>query len=133
MKKRNASRFLWSLTIKEQAMKKSKNIFLVFCLFFYVSAPYAVKAATDVSNQDESVRKLGMNFNMAEDRRMENIGGIYQPEDLDKYMKRHFDALDNKINQLLAQNQRIEQKLDQLLATKGNSGGGNSGSGGVVR
>lgn len=114
-------------------MKRSQKTFLVACLALCLAAPCVIMAVTDVSSQDESVRKLGMNFNMAEDRRMENIGGIYQPEDLDKYMKRHFDALNSKIDQLAMQNQRMEQKLDQLLASKGSGGTSGGTGGGVIR
>ncbi|HOW59983.1 MAG TPA: hypothetical protein PLO78_09705 [Candidatus Omnitrophota bacterium] len=80
-------------------------------------------ADTDVSSKDVAVRKVGVSWNMAEDRRIENNGGIYQPEGEDKYIKRLIDGLSAKVDQLIAQTNRIEKKLDSLGATS-NAGNG---------
>lgn len=66
--------------------------------------------------QDEQyggVRKDGVIHNIAEDREVIKIGGINEPEGLDKYMKRHFDQMDRRISGL-------EQKIDQINAEMGN-------------
>lgn len=55
-------------------------------------------AATDYSDKDESTRRIGVAWNMASDRRVENIAGIVEPEGLDKYMKRYFDQINSKLD-----------------------------------
>lgn len=71
-------------------------------------------AAMGASEKDASVRKLGVAWNIAEDRKMENIGGIYEPEGLDKYMKRYFEEFSAKIDRLIEQSNRLEKKVDEL-------------------
>lgn len=71
--------------------------------------------ATDVSREDQGVSKLGVTWNIAKDRRIENDGGLYQPEGLDKYMRRLIDELSARIDRLAEQNAVLEQKIDQLL------------------
>ena len=82
-----------------------------------------LKADTGVSNQDESVKKLGVAWNIAEDRKIANYAGVYQPEGLDIYMKRYFDQfsakidlLTQKIGQLSEQSDRLQKKVDDLLS-----------------
>lgn len=76
-----------------------------------------------ISSQDESVKKLGVAWNIAEDRKIGNYAGVYQPEGLDVYMKRYFDRfsvnidlLTQKINHLNEQTDRLEKKVDDLLS-----------------
>lgn len=76
-------------------------------------------AEMDASEKDVSVRKLGVAWNMAEDRKMENIGGMYQPEGLDKYIKRYFDQLSAKVDRLIEQSNRLEKKVDELISRRG--------------
>ena len=76
-------------------------------------------AEMDASGKDVSVRKLGVAWNIAEDRKMENISGIYEPEGLDKYMKRYFEQLSSKVDQLIEQSNRLEKKVDELLSKSG--------------
>ena len=73
----------------------------------------------DASEKDASVRKLGVAWNIAEDRKMENIGGVYEPEGLDKYVKRYFEQLSSKVDQLIEQSNRLEKKVDELLSKSG--------------
>lgn len=82
-----------------------------------------LRAESGVSNQDESVKKLGVAWNIAEDRKIGNYAGVYQPEGLDVYMKRYFDQfsakidlLTQKIAQLSEQGNRLEKKVDDLLS-----------------
>lgn len=74
-----------------------------------------IAAAADVSSEDQGVKKLGVVWNIAEDRRIENDGGLYQPEGLDKYMRRLVNELSERIDQLVRQNQVLEEKIDKLL------------------
>jgi len=74
-----------------------------------------LSAAEDVSSEDQGVQKVGVSWNMAKDRKIENDGGLYQPEGLDKYMRRLVDELDAKVDQLIQQNGILEKKIDMLL------------------
>lgn len=92
-----------------------------------------LRADNGVSNQDESVKKLGVAWNIADDRKIANYAGVYQPEGLDVYMKRYFDqftakieSLTQKISQLSEQNNRLEKKVDDLLSKNPKSPGSSS-------
>jgi len=61
----------------------------------------------DGPEKDASVKRYGVVWNVAENRKFENINGVYQPEDLDKYMKRYFE-------QLLAKTSELSMKIDSL-------------------
>ncbi len=68
------------------------------------------------ADNDEGVKKFGVVFDIAKDRKVENVGGLYQPEGLDKYIKRLTDDLTVKMSALEEANKRNEQKLDEVLA-----------------
>lgn len=74
-----------------------------------------VAVAADVPSEDQAVQKVGVAWNMAKDRKIENDGGLYQPEGLDKYMRRLVDELSARIDQLAQQNRALESKIDRLL------------------
>ncbi len=65
---------------------------------------------------DQGVKKYGVVFDIASDRRVEKAGGIYQPEGLDKYIKRLTDDLAARITALEESNKRNGEKLDAALA-----------------
>lgn len=65
---------------------------------------------------DEGVKQYGVVFDIAKDRKVENVGGLHQPEGLDKYIKRLTDDLGARITALEEAQQHTEQKLDQVLA-----------------
>lgn len=95
-------------------MKKLWSIFLIGLLGWSFSLS-GITAAADVSSDDQGVKKVGVVWNIAKDRKIENIGGLYQPEELDKYMRRLVDELSARIDQLIQQNGVLEQKIDRLL------------------
>ena len=72
--------------------------------------------AADGSQKDTSVRKYGVAWNVAEDRKIENINGIYQPEDLDKYVKRYFEQVFTKLNELSLKMDSLSGQVAQLDA-----------------
>jgi hypothetical protein len=78
--------------------------------------PSRASAELSASDKDVSVRRLGVALNIAEDRKMENIAGIYQPEGLDKYMQRYFEQLSAKVDRVIDQNNRLEKKVDELIS-----------------
>ena len=89
----------------------SNRTFMI-SLFIFLSIAISaiiVHAQDDAATEDveAGVKSHGVVHNIAEDRQIERIGGIYQPEGLDKYMKRKFDAMSQKIGEL-------ENKVDQL-------------------
>ena len=73
-------------------------------------------ADTNGSQPNTSVKKYGVAWNVAEDRKIENINGVYQPEDLDKYMKRYFEQLFSKVNELSAKMDRLSDQVMQVDA-----------------
>ncbi|MBI3306656.1 MAG: hypothetical protein HYZ84_02460 [Candidatus Omnitrophica bacterium] len=62
------------------------------------------------NEKDAGVKSYGVIHNIAEDREVEKVGGIYEPEGLDKYMKRKFDEVNVKMN-------AISVKIDALTAS----------------
>ena len=76
--------------------------------------PSVVWATTDASEKDSSVRKMGVAWNIAEDRKLENTAGVYGPEGLDKYMKRYFDQLSAKMDQLSAKIDKLSSQVTAL-------------------
>ncbi len=100
-------------------MKKNVGVFLLAGLWICSTG---LQAATEVSSKDQAVQEVGVAWNMASDRKIENDGGIYQPEGLDKYMKRYFDQFNAKIDQLIERSDRLEKKIDELSPAKARGG-----------
>jgi hypothetical protein len=100
-------------------MKKCVGLFLLVGLCVCGAG---VQAATQVSSKDQAVQEVGVAWNMASDRKIENDGGLYQPEGLDKYMKRYFDQFSAKIDQLIERTDRLEKKIDALTPAKPRGG-----------
>lgn len=64
----------------------------------------------------EGVRHQGIIFNIAKDRKIEKIGGIYEPEGLDKYVERRTDEVLRRMEKIESQLEETNHKLDQLAA-----------------
>lgn len=100
----------------------------VFVFVAVLGISSGARAVMDSSEKDASVRKMGVAWNIAEDRKVENIAGVYEAEGLDKYMKRYFDELSAKIDglsmkvdKLLEQVAQIDSKTSALSAKKNES------------
>ena len=82
--------------------------------------------AADDETLTGGVKEKGVVHNIAEDREVEQVGGIYQPEGLDKYLKRKFDKLNEKVDGLEEKIAGLGERMDQihadLQAVKKNSG-----------
>ncbi|MBI3306469.1 MAG: hypothetical protein HYZ84_01495 [Candidatus Omnitrophica bacterium] len=78
------------------------GVLVILCLFLSGTA-YAV----DDDDAESGVVRHGVTHNIAADRKVEKVGGIYEPEGLDKYLKRKFDELGEKID-------KLSQKVDAL-------------------
>ena len=85
----------------------NRTLFVSVILFFSIAIAAIIVHAQDENGSDVGVKSHGVEQNIAEDRQVERVGGIYQPEGLDKYIKRKFDALNEKI-------ETLENKVDQL-------------------
>jgi len=98
-----------------------KKRMAVFFLFFLTAGILALSARAE----NGGVKKYGEIHNIAEDRQIEKVGGIYEPEGLDKYMQRRFDAMDARISQIQAQigqmQAEIMRELDKIKADQKNS------------
>ena len=95
-----------------------RNKFFIGCLLSVIFSAVSTMAFADspVSSNDESVKRVGVAWKVAQDRKIENDGGLYQPEGLDKYMKRYFDQIMEKLDRLSEQNDRLEKKLEELTS-----------------
>ena len=67
--------------------------------------------------EERGVKAAGVVFDINSDRKVEKIGGIVQPEPLDAYLKRLTDALSAQVSNLDAKVDRVEKKLDAVLAS----------------
>lgn len=66
--------------------------------------------------EDGGEKRFGVIHNIAEDRKVERVGGIYEPEGLDKYIKRRLDAVDSKLETLSSGLAEANMKLDAIQA-----------------
>jgi hypothetical protein len=70
---------------------------LVFCWGIVMCLNWNLSS---LGAQESGQKKYGVIFNIAEDRKVEKVGGIYEPEGLDKYVRRRFDAVDERLDSL---------------------------------
>ena len=81
----------------------------------------AVRAQDDEDEEETQttgVKKYGFVHNIAQDRKLVKVGGLYEPEGLDLYLKRLFDGLASKMERLEAKIDRIERRLSTPPAEK---------------
>jgi len=64
--------------------------------------------------QETGEQRYGVIQNIAEDRKVERVGGVYSPEGIDKYMKRRFDAIESQISELSAQMVSLQKSMEGL-------------------
>lgn len=96
-------------------MNQRMVVVLIGMTLFFLLSSGALLADNYVSDKDESVKKMGVAWNIAEDRKIANYAGIYQPEGLDIYMKRHFDLFTAKLDQLSMEINQLQKKVDSLM------------------
>jgi len=92
----------------------------------------AILAASAPSFAEEE-KRYGVIYNIAEDRKVEKVGGIYEPEGIDKYMKRRFDVFDSKLDEINTKLAALDAKLEMALAAKASEGKAQSATPGLVR
>ncbi len=84
-------------------------------LFWGVFAAVFFSLTTASQAEDGGQKKYGVIHNIAEDRQVERVGGIYEPEGIDKYMKRRFDDLAAQINRLDSRMAQMESQIARIL------------------
>jgi hypothetical protein len=85
-------------------------------LMFSVSS-IALGEESEYGKYDEALGGVvshGIVHNIARDRRVIKTAGLWEPEGVDKYMKRHFDALSTKIDKLGNQIKSMERKMGDM-------------------
>ena len=80
-------------------------IFALMAFLLFSSAAYA--------ESEGGVKEHGVIHNIAEDRKVEKIGGIYEPEALDKYLKRKFDDMSAQLTDM---NQKLSSLSSEVKA-----------------
>lgn len=80
--------------------RKSKILPLLMLLVLTLPSVRSFAQSDDENEGTAGVQKKGVVFNIAPDREVEKIGGVYQPEGLDIYLKRHLDAIYQKLDTL---------------------------------
>ncbi len=89
------------------------KIYTVFLAAFLV-AQSGILLAEDQMAQDSGIRKYGVVHNIADDRKVEKVGGIYEPEGLDKYLQRRLDDVTARLDEFSEKLNKIDQKLESL-------------------
>jgi len=89
------------------------SLWVVLGVLFF-AAPHEGSGYGSSSENDASVRQLGVAWNMADDRKMENIAGVKEPEGLDKYMQRYFVQFGTKLDELSSKVDKLSQQVAQM-------------------
>lgn len=73
-------------------------------------------AASLVLAEEEGagVKRHGVIHNIADDRKVERVGGIYEPESLDKYMRRKFDEVFSKLDRMEGQLTDLQTAVERI-------------------
>lgn len=88
--------------------------FLIALLILSSARPVYLTAVEAKEEVDAGVVRYGVTHNIAEDRVVQKIGGIYEPEGLDKYMKRKFDEIHAKIDTMQEKLTAIESDIKAM-------------------
>jgi len=80
--------------------------------FFSLVSPLSF---AEEPSSDQGVKHNGVVFNIAKDRKIEKIGGIYEPEGVDKYVNRKINEVNDRIERLEVQVIDSNKKLDAIL------------------
>ncbi len=97
----------------------SQRVVLSLALSFFFLFAAIPLIAGEKSSTDPEEAKLGVVFNMANDRKIEKTGGIYEPEGLDKYFSRRMDKMSEQIAGLEKQIGGMKGLLEEVLASHG--------------
>jgi hypothetical protein len=98
-----------------------RNAVCLLILCFGVVSHGKVAAAADderIKNAKEApfsgVRSKNVIFDVADDRRIEVRGAFQEPESIDKYMKRKFEALQEELKLIREKLDVMQKQLDTI-------------------
>jgi hypothetical protein len=84
------------------------------CLNLLLVLLLCVPCLAQAEDEEGGQQKYGVIHNIADDRKVEKVGGIYEPEGIDKYMKRRFDAMDERLGAIEGQIAQISADVKDL-------------------
>lgn len=84
--------------------------------YFLICAAAGTGTVFGADEQKDQVKVNGIIFNVAKDRRVEKVGGIYEPEGLDKYVDRRVGELSGRLERMESQLDETNRKLDALTS-----------------
>jgi hypothetical protein len=83
-------------------------------LFFLIFSVGMIQTAFAENFSEKGVTSRGVIFNVAEDRRIDHLGGYQEPESIDKYIKRKFDDVYAQLNVITEKLDGISTRLETL-------------------
>jgi len=90
--------------------QKTTGVLGTVCLGVLILAgPVAASEA-----EEGGLKKYGVIHNIASDRQVERVGGIYEPEGLDKYVQRKFDEVYARLDELENRLAGIEKSIEAV-------------------
>ena len=93
-------------------MGRNRVFFLMMATFIFLIC--TVSNAEEQSDQKlEGVTKYGVTHNVAPDREIVSVGGRYEPEGIDFYLKKKFDAMETKMDKLIEEIDNTKKELKQ--------------------
>ncbi len=95
----------------DNSRMKFSTVFYGVFIFFVGSAG---AFAADNADQENGVKVNGVVFNISKDRKIEKVGGVYNPEGLDKYVDRKVTEMTERLQKIEAQIDESNKKLDKL-------------------
>ena len=105
---------------------KKKIVFSIFLILTLVPSALADENST---NRSPGVKVNGVLIDMANDRKVDTVGGIAQPEDLSRYVQRKVDGVSSQVIALQNKVNRMESQMNDMLALlKKNKGSQTNGS-----
>lgn len=96
-------------------MPISRFVIMVLLVALFVSPASAADDDNSTWTPEDGVKKFGVVHNIAQDREVERIGGIYEPEGLDKYIQRKTEELSAQIQSVQNDVQELKKQMTEIL------------------
>lgn len=111
---------------KNRVLKKVYLPVICLVLLLGITMPHlwafqSIAEDVDTETEARGVQSHGVIHNIAKDRRVERIGGLYQPEGLDIYLKRHLDVIQTQMKQMENEMQQMREDLKVIRLALENS------------
>ena len=98
-------------------MKKEIAFWVVLALML-VPIAWADENST---NRSPGVKVNGVLIDMANDRKVDTVGGIAQPEDLSRYVQRKVNGVSDQVVALQNKVNRLEEQMNNILVLLNNN------------